>query len=208
MLRLASHSGWLSELQLPWLESFYTSQVRAARDTLSRPHSPAPHVGSSCVEVLRGTHGPGALCVCETWSRCPESFPWGGTGCVCERERDTSTHTHSPGALRDTQTHTHTHTQSWCPEGHADTHLHTHTHTLVWKSTTLECPGLGSPLVWIRCTLSLPDSPPSSPSGFPFRGGAWGWGCIRNACHRDVLPTVRGNHLWSFMKTANPWVTP
>lgn len=64
-----------------------------------------------------------------------------------------------------------------------------HTHNLVWKSTTWACPGLGSPLVWIRCTLSLPDSPPSSPLAFPFRGGVWGRGV-----HQERLSQGRPPH--------------
>ena len=28
--------------------------------------------------------------------------------------------------------------------------------------------------------------------------------CIRNSCYRDIIPTVHGNHLWSFMKTLSP----
>ena len=32
--------------------------------------------------------------------------------------------------------------------------------------------------------------------------------CIRNSCHRDIIPTVHGNHLWSFMKTLNPQEAP
>ena len=127
----------------------------------------------------------------------------------------THTHTHTQThTSTHTPTHTYLHTDTYIhtptyTHTHMHTHPHAHTHTLVWKSTTLGCLGPGSPLIWIRCTLNLPNSPLSSLSGFSLQRRSLGvGGCMRNACHRDVIPKVRGNHLWSFMKTENSQVSP
>ena len=75
--------------------------------------------------------------------------------------------------ILNTCTHSYTQTPTYA---HIYTHTQAHTHTLVWKSTTLGCLGPRSLLLWIRCTLSLPDSPLSSPSGFSLQRRSLGVG--------------------------------
>ena len=103
-------------------------------------------------------------------------------------------HTHTP-------THTPTHTLHTPIQTHLQTHINTHpcthtpTHTLVWTSTNLGCPVLGSPLLWTRCTLSLPHSPPSSPSGFSLQSRS-----LAGEVHQELLSQGRHPH--------NAWETP
>ena len=119
-------------------------------------------------------------------------------------------------------THTHVHT-------HVHTPLHTYTHLYKhsYKHTSTHTPA-HTPLHTHLCGQaqtwgvqfrgphsSGPDAHSASPTALPhpllafaFRAGAWQGRFIRNFYHRDVIPTMHGNHLWSLMKTANPQVTP
>ena len=86
--------------------------------------------------------------------------------------------------------------------------MHTHTHPCLEKHNL----GVSGPRVPTALD-QMHTQPPRQPSVIPFwlfpsEEEPGGDGCMRNTCHRDVIPTVRGNHLWSFMKTANPQVTP
>ena len=122
-------------------------------------------------------------------------------------------------------THTHTHTHIYIHTlhthipAHTATHRHLHTHISIHTHRHTHTPLSGKAQLWgVRARgpyCSGSDAHSASPTAlchpllaFPFRGGAWGWGVHEERCHRDVFPTVRGNHLWSFMKTANPQVTP
>ena len=132
----------------------------------------------------------------------------------------THTHTH-------TQTHTSTHTYLHThPYTHIPTHRHLHTHTYLYTHTPahtrtcththscLEKHNLGVSGSGVSTNLDqMHTQPPQQPSVIPFwlfpsEEELGGGGCMRNACHREVIPKVRGNHLWSFMKTENSQVSP
>ena len=134
----------------------------------------------------------------------------------------THTHTHTH-----THKHTHLHTPTHThPYTHIPTHRHLHTHTYLYTHThahtrtcththsCLEKHNLGVSGSGVSTDLDqMHTQPPQQPSVIPFwlfpsEEELGGGGCMRNACHRDVIPKVRGNHLWSFMKTANPQVSP
>ena len=119
----------------------------------------------------------------------------------------TSTHTYTHTPLH---THTYTHSYTQTPTyTHLPIHTHAHTHT----DSCLEKHNLGVSGPEVPTALDqMHTQPPSEPSVIPFwlfpsEEELGGGGCIRNACHRYVIPKVRGNHLWSFMKTANPQVS-